>query len=176
MSSKMPNFAFNMMADVGLPIRNFFMPPRRLLEEVAVPPGGKVLDYGCGPGAYTFLLADAVGGAGMVYALDVHPFALQRIEQGKRRGGYANVRTILSDCGTSLPDSELDRVILFDVFHLLADPQGVLRELHRVLKPDGILCFSDHHMQEDDILACLKQSGLFTLMAKGGNTYQFYKA
>jgi predicted methyltransferase len=29
--------------------------------------------------------------------------------------------------------------------------KGVLEELHRVLKPNGILSFSDHHMKEDEI-------------------------
>lgn len=60
----------------------------------------------------------------------------------------ANVETIHSDCKTGLPDNSVDAVLLYDTFHDLSDPDGVLEELHRVLKPDGILSFSDHHMKK----------------------------
>ncbi|MDI6886277.1 MAG: methyltransferase domain-containing protein [archaeon] len=48
---------------------------------------------------------------------------------------------------------EVDVVLLYDTFHTLGDPNGVLEELHRVLKPDGILSFSDHHMKENEIVS-----------------------
>lgn len=175
MTNRMPDVAFNLMADIGLPIRNIFMNPRKMLAEITVLPGDKVLDFGCGPGAFTFLLADIVGERGIVYALDVHPLALRRIEQGQRGHRYANVRTILSDGATSLPDGEVDRIVLFDVFHLLEKPQAVLSELHRVLRPQGSLYFSDHHMQEGDILSRFSLSGLFELIRRGESTYHFRK-
>ena len=176
MTQNVSNFQYRLMADVGMPVRNIFLNPKKMLAEVTVLPGEKVLDYGCGPGNFTFLLADRVGKDGIVYALDVHPLALQRVEQGKRAGGQYNVRTILSDCATYLPDGELDRVLCFDVFHLLQDPQGVLRELHRSLKPDGVLYVNDHHMKDEDILAGVAAPGLFALRNHAGKTYQFVKA
>jgi ubiquinone/menaquinone biosynthesis C-methylase UbiE len=175
MNARMADFTFELMANVGLPIRNIFLPPQRLLQKVEIRPGARVLDFGCGPGAFTFLLAERAGKDGVVYALDIHPLALRKIERTARAGKYANVRTILSDCATGLPDGELDRIILFDVFHLLANPQAALAELHRVLKPEGILYFSDHHMKDEEILVRVTQSGLFRLRKRGEMVSSFSK-
>jgi len=86
-----------------------------------------------------------------------------------------NVETILSECQTGLPDNSLEVVLLYDAFHHLSDPDVVLKELHRVLKPDGILSFSDHHMKEKEIVAEVTNSGLFRLSRKGQRTYAFLK-
>jgi ubiquinone/menaquinone biosynthesis C-methylase UbiE len=176
MPSTSSDFMFELMANFGLPVRNLFLPPGRLLEEVPVAPGSRILDFGCGPGAFTFLLAEKAGGTGRVYALDIHPRALAKIERKAHNGGYQNIHTILSDCSTSLPDMDIDLVVLFDVFHLLGNPREVLYELHRVLTPRGMLAFSDHHMQEKEILTRITENGLFQMMKRGRNTYQFVKA
>lgn len=47
-----------------------------------------------------------------------------------------------------LPDGSVDRIFCFDTFHHLLNPQEVLREMSRVLKPGGIAGFSEpgpHH-------------------------------
>jgi ubiquinone/menaquinone biosynthesis C-methylase UbiE len=74
-----------------------------------------------------------------------------------------------------LPDNRLDAVILYDAFHHLSDSNGVLKELHRVLKPDGILSFGDHHMKENEVVAALTNNGLFRLSRKGQRTYSFLR-
>jgi len=81
------------------------------------------------------------------------------------------VETICSGRETGLPDSSVDVVLLYDTFHGLGDPSGVLGELHRVLKPGGILSFSDHHMNEDEIVSSLTSGGLFRLSGKGDKTH-----
>jgi ubiquinone/menaquinone biosynthesis C-methylase UbiE len=58
---------------------------------------------------------------------------------------------------------------------MLGDKEKVLLELHRVLKDDGILSFSDHHMKEKDILSAMKESTLFELHKKNKWTYTFVK-
>ncbi len=69
----------------------------------------------------------------------------------------------------------LDEVGIKEGFHDLSDPNGVLKELHRVLKPKGILSFSDHHLEENEIVAKLTNKGLFRLSGKGKRTYSFPK-
>ena len=83
------------------------------------------------------------------------------------------METIQSDCRTGLPHESLDVVLMYDVFHMLDNPQAVLAEMHRILKPDGILSFSDHHMGEDDIVTGVTDCRLFTLAEKGRKTYTF---
>jgi ubiquinone/menaquinone biosynthesis C-methylase UbiE len=72
-----------------------------------------------------------------------------------------------------LPDNSVDAVILYDTFHNFGDPNGVLEELYRVLKPKGILSFSDHHMKENEIESKVTNGGLFRLLRKGKKTYSF---
>jgi len=64
---------------------------------------------------------------------------------------------------------------LYDAVHHFSDPDVVLRELQRILKPDGILSFSDHHMKENEIVASVTNDGLFKLLKKGQRTYTFLK-
>jgi ubiquinone/menaquinone biosynthesis C-methylase UbiE len=172
---KMSDFAYEMMAGVGLPIRNIFMPPGQILNEVEINPGDKILDYGCGPGFFAIMLAKRTGGSGTVYALDIHPVAIELVERRARKQNLSNIKTILSDCSTSLMDGSIDRVIFFDVFHDLDNPKEVLFELHRVMKPEAAMYFSDHHMKEKQILDRLTKDRLFVLRMKGRRTFTFGK-
>lgn len=172
---KMSNFAFKMMALVGIPIRNMFMPPDKMLDEVEIKPGSHVLDFGCGPGVFTTKIAENIGSSGIVYALDINPLAVSMVERKARKKNLENVRTIRSNCSTTLLDNCLDHVICFDVFHCLNNHQEVLGELHRVLKPEGIMYFSDHHLKEIEIVQRLTAQGLFKFKVKGRWTFSFNK-
>jgi ubiquinone/menaquinone biosynthesis C-methylase UbiE len=174
MDKPMSDFDFKFMS-VGYKFRDFFRPRINILEEVGIKPGFHVLDYGCGPGGYIIPLVKLVGESGRVYALDIHPLAVQRVKDIALKKRLTNVETILSDGQTGLPDKSLDAVLLYDAFHHLSDPDTVLKELSRVLKPAGILSLSDHHMKEDEIVAAVANSGLFKLSRKGQRTYTFSK-
>jgi ubiquinone/menaquinone biosynthesis C-methylase UbiE len=168
------NLGFRLMA-FSYKFRDLRLPRMNILEEVGIKPGFQVLDYGCGPGSYIIPLAELVGESGKIHALDIHPLAIKKVQDIASKKQLANVETILSDCQTGLPDNSLDVVLLYDIFHHLSDPDGVLKELHRVLKPDGILSFSDHHMKENEIVSGVTNSQLFRLLRKGQRTYIFLK-
>jgi ubiquinone/menaquinone biosynthesis C-methylase UbiE len=175
MDKRMSNFDFQFMS-LGYKFRDFFLPRKNILEEVGIKPGFHVLDYGCGPGGYIIPLAELVGESGKVYALDIHPLAIQRVQDIASKKQLANVETILSDCQTGLPDNSLDAVLLYDIFHHLGDPDEVLKELHRALKPNGILSFGDHHMDEKETMTELTKGQLFSLSRKGQRTYSFLRS
>ena len=176
MGEKMSNFAYKMMTYMGMPIRNLFMNPNKILAEVEIERGNQVLDFGCGPGVFTIMLAEKTGQSGLVYALDIHHLAVKTVEQRARKKGLTNIKTILSSCSTSLPDNSLDLIVFFDVFHVLDNQEEVLMELHRVLKPEAIMYFSDHHLKENYIVSTLTKGGLFKLKGKGRKTFSFSKA
>lgn len=169
-----PNLGFRLMA-FGYKFRDLRLPRKNILEEVGIKPGFHVLDFGCGPGSYIIPLAKLVGESGKIYALDIHPLAIQKVKDIASKKQLANVETILSGCQTGLPDNTLDAVLLYDAFHHLSYPDVVLKELHRVLKPDGILSFGDHHMKENEIVSEITNSRLFRLSRKGEGTYTFLK-
>jgi ubiquinone/menaquinone biosynthesis C-methylase UbiE len=174
MDKPMSNFDFRFMS-VGYKFRDFLQPRIDILEEVGIKPGFHVLDYGCGPGGYIIPLVKLVGESGRVYALDIHPLAAQKVQDIVSRKKLTNVDIILSDCQTGLPDNSLDAVLLYDAYHHLSDPDTVIKELCRVLKPDGILSFSDHHMKENEIAASVTNNRLFKLLKRGRRTYTFSK-
>ncbi|MGB2769120.1 MAG: hypothetical protein WBC88_05270, partial [Candidatus Zixiibacteriota bacterium] len=59
--------------------------------------------------------------------------------------------------------------------HHLSESDTVLGELHRVLKPGGILACNDHHLKEEEIISKIISTGLFKLSSKGKKTYSFSK-
>ena len=169
-----PNFHFKAMS-FTYKFRDFFLPRKNILKEVRVKPGFSVLDYGCGSGSYIIPLAELVSKSGKIYALDIHPLAIQRVQSIASKKQLRNVKTICSNCKTGLPDSSIDVALLYDTFHDLSNPNEVLKELHRVLKPNGILSFSDHHMEGNEIVAKITNRGLFKLSGKSKRTYSFLK-
>lgn len=168
------NFAFRMMS-WAFQIRDIFSSPINILKEAEIKPGFIVLDYGCGPGSYALAAAEMVGSSGKVYALDIHPLAVHRVQKVASKKGLRNIETIHSDCATGLPDENVDVVLLFDILHELSEPDKILEELYRILKPDGTLSFSDHHLKEDEIVSKITHTGLFRLEKKTTKTYRFIK-
>ena len=168
------NLDFKLMA-LTYKVRDFFSPRINILKEAELKLGFRVLDYGCGPGSYIIPLAEFVGKSGKIYALDIHPLAIQMVRSIASKKQLPNVETICSDCKTGLPDKSIDVALLYDTLHGLSKPDEVLAELHRVLKPGGILSLSDHHMKEDEIRAKVTYRGLFRLSRKGERLYNFSK-
>jgi ubiquinone/menaquinone biosynthesis C-methylase UbiE len=174
MGDKMSNMSFRMMSAM-LAIRDLVSPRMQVLEEAGIMQGFQVLEYGCGAGSYTILAAGLVGEAGKVYALDIHPISVRTVEKKAVKAGMGNIETILSGCDTGLPDASMDVALFYDTFHLLSAPDEVLKEIHRVLKPNGIMSFSDHHMKEKEIISSVEKDGLFRLTIQGKKTYSFVK-
>jgi len=174
MDEPMSNLGFKAMA-FSFKVRDFFRPRKDIVKEVGIEPGFSVLDYGCGSGSYVLPVAELVGSSGKIYALDVHPLAVQTVQRLASKNKLKNLEIILSDCKTGLPNASIDVILLYDTFHDLKRPDEVLEELHRVLKPNGILSFSDHHMKESEIISKVTDEGLFKLLKRGEKTYSFVK-
>jgi ubiquinone/menaquinone biosynthesis C-methylase UbiE len=174
-SGQMSNIGFKLMS-LMFKIRDRLQPRLDVLKEAGIESGVSVIDFGCGPGSYLLPLAELVGPSGKIYALDVHPLAIQEVKKKTLRYGLKNIVAIESDCSTGLPDNCVDTVLLYDVFHGLARPDDILKEIHRVLKPGGTLSFSDHHMKEAEVLAGVTRSGKFRFAGKGSKTYSFARA
>ena len=159
----------------GFKFRDLFLPRENILKEVGIKSGFCILDYGCGAGSYTIPASQLVGNSGKVYALDIHPLAVQRVQSIAVKKHLTNIEAILSDCATGLPANNLDVVLLYDTLHSLNDPHCILDEIHRTLKPNGVLSLNDHHLKEAEIMSKLTGKGLFKLSEKGRNTYIFTK-
>jgi len=157
-------------------IRDWLQPPRGKLKEVGLRLGWRVLDFGCGVGGHSIAAARLVGETGRVYAADVKPQMVKQVRRRAAGGRLANVTGILTDCATGLESRSLDAVLLYDVFHDLEQHGQVMDELVRVLKSEGILSFSDHHLEDKQIIAGVTAGGRFRPVRRELLTWTFAPA
>ncbi|MEV4941429.1 class I SAM-dependent methyltransferase [Streptomyces zaomyceticus] len=110
------------------------------VNELGLRPGDAVLDAGCGTGRALPPLRDAVGPTGTVLGADLTPEMLERAHAAGR-GGAAGTATLLLTDVARLPvrDGALDAVFGAGLVSHLADPRAGLRELARVVRPEGRL-------------------------------------
>ncbi len=171
-SNHQSNFDFRLMA-TEFRLRDWFRPPVKILQEAGLLPGMTVLDFGCGPGSFSLAAARLVGAQGRVYALDIHPLALSMVFRAAAKNGLWNIIPIHATNGDRLINENIDFVLVYDVLHDIQETSSVLTEIHRVLKSNGILAVSDHHLKEAPLLSIVTGGGLFRLAKCNRWTYQF---
>ena len=124
-----------------------FAHPVRNVAALQVEPGMKVADFGAGSGVYTFAIAEALSGSGVVYAVDVQKDLLRRIKNDAQRRGFKNIEILWGDLeekhGSKIADGALDLVLVSNVLFQLEDKKAAITEAHRVLKPHGRLAIID---------------------------------
>ena len=103
--------------------------------------GHRALDVGCGPGALTARLVDALG-AGAVSAIDPSPSFVEAVK--------ARFPQVDAHCGVAehlaFPVESFDFAFAQLVVHFMTDPVSGLREMARVTRPGGLVaaCVWDH--------------------------------
>ena len=168
----MKNIAFKGMSAI-FALRDKLSNPMKKITKVKLKKGYYVLDYGCGSGSFSLSAAKVVGDSGKVYAADIQHLSAEKIHKKALKEGLNNIETITTDCSTGLKDNSIDVILCFDMFHMLNNQQKVLKEFHRVLKPNAILSLDCHHMKE--IESKIVGTGLFKLEEKIDKIYNFIK-
>ncbi|PYJ12761.1 MAG: hypothetical protein DME94_11725 [Verrucomicrobia bacterium] len=108
-------------------------------------PGMSVLELGCGTGYFTRELARS--GADVV-AIDVSP---ELLEIAKANCSAPNVRYEIQNAyELSYPDAVFDSVVGSSVLHHL-EIEAAIREIYRVLKVGGTICFTEPNMLNPQI-------------------------
>ena len=64
-------------------------------------------------------------------------------------------------------------VLLYDVFQMISKKEKLLEELHRVLKPGGILFATAEHLDVNEFMNIFAKSNLFTLVEQRGEVFRF---
>lgn len=107
--------------------------------------GNSVVDLGCGPGFCTFPLSRIVGSNGHIFAVDSSD-KFASVLQGKINANNAKNISFYKNHASnlSLEDDSADVVFSRWLFCFLEKPLETLREVKRVLKPNGKLLIIDY--------------------------------
>lgn len=106
-----------------------------LLERAAYQPGERVLDLGCGGGATTLAIAQAVGPEGAALGLDIAPMLIAQAEARAAAAG-STARFVCADAATAtLDEPPFDRLFSRFGSMFFAEPVPAFANLRAMLAP-----------------------------------------
>jgi ubiquinone/menaquinone biosynthesis C-methylase UbiE len=133
---------------VDNPVRRWYL--RHAVERAGVRSGERVLELGPGPGTFTIEAAQRTSPLGSVVAVDIQPEMISALRNRVREAGLNNVQSYVAGASRlPLDDKSVDRAFMVTVLPEIPDKQMALLELHRVLKPNGILSITEEFLDPD---------------------------
>jgi ubiquinone/menaquinone biosynthesis C-methylase UbiE len=135
---------FSDSADSYDQVIEFFAPFGRALVAAAdLPRGARVLDVACGRGACLYPALEAVGPEGHVTGIDLAPGMVEALGAELAARGVANAEVAVGDAeALEFPDASFDAVLAGFMVFFAPDPDRVLAEFARVLRPGGTVALS----------------------------------
>ena len=160
------------------PIRRKIQPPKTLADRMHLQPDMLLLEVGPGKGTYTFEAAKQIPN-GKIITIDIQESVVRKLKEKCEELGITNVEPKVMDVYNLNFDNEVfDRAFLISCLPEIPDPIRALRELNRVLKPNGLLCLVEAFPDPDYPLPrtetrWAKDAG-FTLDSRHGNWFIYY--
>ena len=97
--------------------------------------GDTVIDYACGTGNKTIMLADSVK---KIYGIDISPKAIKIAGEKAEEKGITNIEYSNKDIfDEAFKKGSFDAIIAFNILHLLDDQDSTVKRINELLKPDG---------------------------------------
>lgn len=116
-----------------------------LWERAGFQPGQTLVDVGCGPGYATFDLAQLVGDAGRVVAVDESQRFLDYLQGQCQARGVPNVETHQCDVQQlDLPAARADGAYARWVLCFVPRPEAVIAGVAKALRPGGVFAIQDY--------------------------------
>jgi ubiquinone/menaquinone biosynthesis C-methylase UbiE len=126
--------------------------PQKAIAQFNLKPGMMIGDVGAGTGYYSIRMARLVGPTGLVYANDIQPGMLDKLNAKAAEAHVSNIVTVLgSESDPKLPAGKLDLVVMVDVYHELSRPQRMLQGIRESLKPGGRLVLLEYRKEDPSI-------------------------
>ena len=127
-------------------LRKLIHNPKKIFKEY-IKEGMSVMDLGCGLGFFSIGLAKMVGEKGQVISVDLQKGMLDRLMKRAKKVGIDNIIEThkCSENKIGIED-KLDFALAFWMIHETPDALDFLKQIHSLLKPDGILFLSDPKM------------------------------
>jgi SAM-dependent methyltransferase len=126
--------------------------PEHVLDVLAVKEGMTVADVGAGSGYFSVRIAKRVGPRGHVLATDLQPEMLELLRAKVADAGIANVVPVLAtETDAKLPRSELDLVLMVDVYHELPRPAATLAQVRASLRANGRIALVEYRGEDPSV-------------------------
>jgi ubiquinone/menaquinone biosynthesis C-methylase UbiE len=134
-----------------LAFRRFILSPEELARRLQLGDAARVVELGPGPGYFSPAVAHRIP-RGYLLLVDVQSEMLQKARRKLGRAGLRNVGFVQAD-GAALPvrSGAWDCVFLVAVLGEVSDRRSCLREIHRVLRPGGLLSLTEQPGDPDFI-------------------------
>jgi ubiquinone/menaquinone biosynthesis C-methylase UbiE len=118
--------------------------PVRLFAELQLKKNTVLLDLACGNGSYALAAAEHIGEPGKIYAFDLWREGIDSLLRETAARQIRNIHAGVADISVHVPvdDNSIDICLMATVLHDLVEDKtesGTLRQVGRVLKPDGLL-------------------------------------
>ncbi|HSC77609.1 MAG TPA: class I SAM-dependent methyltransferase [Candidatus Acidoferrales bacterium] len=124
--------------------RDEWQRPQEVMDALGITAGSAVADVGSGNGYFTFHLAERVGAAGRVYAVDIDEGALKKLREKAEKEKLAQIETIVGAAhNPRLAPESVEVVLVVNAYHEMRDYDLMLAALYRALKPGGRLAIID---------------------------------
>ena len=150
-----------------------FFNPINILQGVDNLHEQTVLEIGCGTGFFTIPAAQLIGDQGFLLAMDILSDSVELVSKKVQTAKLQNVRVVKGNAlNTNLDTESFHTVILFGVIPAPMLPLTLLlNEMHRVLKPEGILAVWPP--VPGWLPKSILKSELFTFASKRNSVYNF---
>jgi ubiquinone/menaquinone biosynthesis C-methylase UbiE len=154
------------------PSRDEWQRPDDVIAALALAPTMTVADIGAGTGYFSVRLARKLP-TGAVIATDIEPDMIRYLVVRAKREGLPNMSALLATGDDpKLPPGSIDRALVVDVWHHVADRRAYAAKLAAALKPNGFVMVVDftqaathgpppkHRLAPEVVAADLEAAGL----------------
>lgn len=113
----------------------------RMLTGAGIGPGSRVLEFGCGSGDVTLLIADRVGPTGEVIAMDRDPSQVEAATERLNSAGHRNVKFVVAEMEGFQPERTFDAIVGRYFLLYMSNPEATIAQAVQWLRPGGSLAF-----------------------------------
>jgi len=122
------------------PERKTWQDPERIFSVIGLSAGMVFVDIGCGEGYFALPAARRVGPGGKVYAADINVDAVAALREYAANEGLRNLSAEVKAAEETVVCPGCADIVFFGIdLHDFADPEKVLRNAQKMLKPSGRL-------------------------------------
>lgn len=110
---------------------------KAMAARLDIRPGNAILDAGTGTGVFVPYILSKIGRSGTLVCLD---YAEEMLKAAKAKNFTGRITFVCADIvETGQPDESFDAAVCYSVFPHFTSPDKALKEIYRVLKPEGRL-------------------------------------